>query len=232
VTVNADKNYVTIAERKTKINFVHLKLYKVDQPSQSRAHNNNELTAKLGPFRPVNAQTQQDLCAQFDLKYMHAVTFKDDARELTQTIPGEIVRTIGDGACMFRALSTAITGTQNAHAQIRRIVCDYIHDNTDVLIDYHVEDANGIGENGVRYLQRTKMRNHRTYATGLELVAAAEALQIPIFVYHKRPQNDASGVSNWQRITLADTGTDIRGIYLQHLHTGEHYELISSIRDA
>jgi hypothetical protein len=57
-TVNSDNNYVTIAKRKTNINFVHLKPYKDDLTRDTFEHTGTESMARFPLYRK-NAEQQK-----------------------------------------------------------------------------------------------------------------------------------------------------------------------------
>jgi OTU domain-containing protein 3 len=51
--------------------------------------------------------------------------------------------TIGDGNCLFRALSDQLYGTESRHFQLRRDVCDWIEQHK-TRYEPFVEDERGL----------------------------------------------------------------------------------------
>ena len=77
--------------------------------------------------------------------------------------PLEMKDVEGDGNCLFRSLSYAITGEEDQHAVIRTLICDYATSN-----------------------ERTKdipMRQDKVWGTTTEILAAANLFELNRFVW-------------------------------------------------
>ncbi|KAK4048553.1 hypothetical protein OIV83_004721 [Microbotryomycetes sp. JL201] len=78
-----------------------------------------------------------------------------------------LANTLGDGNCLFRALSDQLTGNEASHALIRHKVCEYLEQNADRYSPYVDSDAVPGGFKG----HVASMRQLGTYGTDIELTA-------------------------------------------------------------
>ncbi len=76
----------------------------------------------------------------------------DEHLLLNETTPGKTVHVGGDGNCLMRAISHAITGTVNGNLQIRALICDFIIENSLLHSEFFAN-----GENRLRYFICTNM---------------------------------------------------------------------------
>ena len=74
-----------------------------------------------GRLAPAKARTQ----VSHQQAVARTTTFEGALRE--QGL--QVVRMLGDGNCLFRAVAHQIFGNPERHAQVRRAVCDYMLDN-------------------------------------------------------------------------------------------------------
>ncbi|BGP19883.1 hypothetical protein JCM10213_008643 [Rhodosporidiobolus nylandii] len=86
---------------------------------------------------------------------------------------------LGDGNCLFRALSDQLYGSPSMHLAIRQEVCDYLSVNPDKYRLFVDEDSvKGGFEGHVR-----EMRQPGTYGTNIELSAFVARYRRPVKVY-------------------------------------------------
>jgi hypothetical protein len=78
--------------------------------------------------------------------------------------------TVGDGNCLFRALSDQYHGTESYHAKLRKDICDWIESNKGQYEPF-VEDERGL------QVHLQCMRENATYGGHLELSAFAHMTQ-------------------------------------------------------
>ncbi|CED82713.1 OTU (ovarian tumor)-like cysteine protease [Phaffia rhodozyma] len=78
--------------------------------------------------------------------------------------------TVGDGNCMFRALSDQLYGTPKEHMSLRREICDYLDANIDIF-EFFVDDGRPFAEH------MRAMRENGTWGGHLELTAFARLKQ-------------------------------------------------------
>ncbi|GAA5858594.1 hypothetical protein JCM8547_001380 [Rhodosporidiobolus lusitaniae] len=86
---------------------------------------------------------------------------------------------LGDGNCLFRALSDQLYGSPSMHLAIRHDICDYLSNNAERYRFFIDEDSVKGGFDGhVR-----EMRQPGTYGTNIELSAFVARYRRPVKVY-------------------------------------------------
>ena len=133
-----------------------------------------------------------------------------------------VTRIKGDGNCLFRGLSMAVTGWETGHLKIRQLVCDHIND----IGPYNSKDAS----DGPKYLHQSGMHRDTVYGTDVEIFSAAQVLSTDIYVYHKYGNNGLKwlyfpcvhGSGNWKNAIYLDnkTGNGITG----------HFDYVTGLR--
>ena len=128
--------------------------------------------------------------------------------------PSKLYRILGDGNCLFRALSYAITGRQNYHSLVREKIVQHIRHKEHALLAHMNGSVN-------EYLARTGMTNQHVWGTDIEIIAASSLLETDIYVYTK-----IGFLYKWQRfsssILSGYPAKNIGGLYLQNT-SGVHY---------
>ena len=87
---------------------------------------------------------------------------------------------LGDGNCLFRALSYLLFGSEEHHQQVRQTLVEFTVINRTVLSNYcltSIED------------HTAHMKYDTVWGTDLEIRAAAAYLRLPIYVCTQRSQN-------------------------------------------
>ena len=88
----------------------------------------------------------------------------------------KLVRIRGDGNCLFRALSLIVYGSEMCHAKVRELLVNFVRTNAD---NFRVYVTTGTTlEDHLLHMQYS-----RTWATQVELYAAASLFGREIFVY-------------------------------------------------
>jgi len=90
-------------------------------------------------------------------------------------VPSTIQNVQADGNCFFRAVSLELTGAEESHHKIRESVVDFMKDKS-AFEGY-------VGRPIADYLNESKMKEDRTWATDIEIVATATFLQSIVYVY-------------------------------------------------
>lgn len=85
---------------------------------------------------------------------------------------------MGDGNCLFRALSYLLCGREDHHLQIRHMLVDFTTTNQKTFSRYCT--FNTFEEH------TSRMKYETVWGTNLELHAAASYLQLPIYVCTQR----------------------------------------------
>lgn len=125
---------------------------------------------------------------------------------------------LGDGNCLFRALSKLTFWTEDWHALVRSLLMEFVSLNQVVFQEYCSEDI-------AQHI--LKMKHIRTWGGHVELQAASFLLKLPIYVLTQRDGNDAFywEVFRPRQIELVFPETEISKPPGVH-----HYELCHSMR--
>ncbi|KAJ8041126.1 hypothetical protein HOLleu_11855 [Holothuria leucospilota] len=140
---------------------------------------------------------------------------------LTSTItasPSAIHRIQGDGNCFFRSLSYLILESEAKHHIFRDLTVKAIQKN-------HLPSKALTVQ---QYIQTSKMSHNNTWATEVEILAAASLLQTDIYVF-------ALSGHHWKWLRYPQSGslsTEVnstkRAIYLVNTNS-DHYDIVHSI---
>ena len=91
--------------------------------------------------------------------------------------PLTTARIAADGNCFFQSVSLAVTGSQEFHEELRLLITTYmIHKSTDPILS-SLGSPDGSVES---YMKRSRMQTLGTWATELEVIAAASLLNTTI----------------------------------------------------
>ena len=94
--------------------------------------------------------------------------------------PLATARIAADGNCFFQSVSLAVTGSQEFHEELRLLITTYmIHKSTDPILS-SLGSPDGSVES---YMKRSRMQTLGTWATELEVIAAASLLNTTIYIY-------------------------------------------------
>ena len=89
----------------------------------------------------------------------------------------EVDRVLGDGNCLFRALSKAISGTEDHHSHLRHAISDFESDNWTVFKPIHEAIISTNFENHIKNIKKLYI-----WGTSTEIVAAATLFQVEVYV--------------------------------------------------
>lgn len=112
----------------------------------------------------------QQKCLQKGLKFYSVGSVLNEA-------PLEKYECKGDGNCFFNAVSLIVSGSEAYHKNVRKAVCDFIENNAKELDPFLRK-----GE-GKEYLKRTNMRQNKTWASAIEILAVAKISHRDVYVY-------------------------------------------------
>ena len=73
-----------------------------------------------GIFNPLGEETQRRLCRQLGLRFIKSNACTGGGTDVPRRAPRSMHRIQGDGNCLFRAFSYAITGSERQHLFLRR----------------------------------------------------------------------------------------------------------------
>ena len=87
-------------------------------------------------------------------------------------------RVLGDGNCLFRALSRALTGVEDHHIALRKTIAEFEASNTTTFQPLHIAINQTIPFPD--HLQN--IRKLSVWGTNLEIIAAASLFQLDIYL--------------------------------------------------
>lgn len=171
-------------------------------------------------FRHVGEDWQRKTCEMLNLPLDHIVCRASDVVPLGSPNLKKPIK--GDGNCFFRSLSYIITGVENLHMEVRRIICDRLP--TCGLRYPECADA--------AYIRN--MRRNRTWATDIEIMAAARVLKASIFTWTRYRADPAQKERPWQWAVHPPTSfqhldPNTPGIYLDHANNN-HYDVVLGVK--
>ena len=170
-------------------------------------------------FNPLTIQQRRIICERISLQMRKENLNHSNVGEKILSRSPKVRSVKGDGNCFFRAIAVGTTGWEVGHLAIRRLVCDYIKS-----FGPYTRQCEG-----KVYLNQTKMKTDTTFATDVEIMAAAQVLGVDIYVYHMYGKS-----LRWLRFPCKhQSGTSSsNGIYLDNRYgngkTG-HFDFITGM---
>ena len=128
-------------------------------------------------FFPPTEKWQEEVCTTNKLDYICKIDYAGRGSTLNQfTSPSlsHILDVMGDGNCLFRAISVVITGAEKSHPIIRKQICDHmLQTNSKVN-----------GKAPSEYLKTSKMEQNAVWGTTDEILVASSWFKVPTYVWH------------------------------------------------
>ena len=138
-------------------------------------------------------------------------------------IPLESRSIIADGNCFFRALSFAIFSEESHHFRIRSSIVNHLLKNEHVFQSFLRSGYRSISN----YVLNRGVLKNGTWATEIEIIAAAHLLQTDIYVFDDSRQcwSKYTGQQADRRLKV-----ECEAIYLKHCYRA-HYEVVLSVNE-
>lgn len=157
-------------------------------------------------FSPVTISTQRKICdnsgGRLVFKKKSGPSGRTNKSYKNTSEPLAVQPIVGDGNCLFRALSFAITGDEEQHAVVRSLICDFL-------------ESTGHQKAG-------EMRQNKVWGTTTEILAAAEMFQLNVCVWASFGR-----VHTWHiHKPKGDTAT--QSVYLEN-KTGNHFNVVTRV---
>ncbi|CAG2244663.1 unnamed protein product [Mytilus edulis] len=197
--------------------------------SESNANNNinkNESDVEIVSatdlsydFKPINTIAKKKLCliVKIPTKHIH--------KQITNTIfdmgPPSTTKSItGDGNCLFRAISYALSNRQEFYGNIRKAIVDHLIKNAEMFKSFLQPRFKTITE----HIHSLQMKENNVWGTELEIIACADLLKTDIYTYYNDSwiKYSSSQLCNKNKI-------NVQAIYLQHLTGINHYEVVTAV---
>lgn len=168
---------------------------------------------KTFKFCPVSWTWMRKKCDEFNIHLLGPQIKRQDdvimktaldspSKKSTQSI-------VGDGNCLFRALSHVVSNTEENYQIMRYLICNQI----DASPERYMES-----ETSRKYFERTGMRKNYIWGTCTEIQAAADLLKTCIWVYGPQVGRNA-----WKEFKPKIRDSEVDGsIFITN--RGLHYE--------
>jgi hypothetical protein len=168
-------------------------------------------------FVPIDENAQRLMCSLVDLPLI--APFRPIIPKLLNE-PTILHRIMGDGNCLFRALSYVITGRQVYHHVIRHKLLDHMRSIENLLLPHMGMSLNN-------YFQSSGMHRERVWGTDIEIFAASSLLSTDIYVY-----TNVGTHFTWNKFSQSMLNNlppqNPCSIYIQH--TGAvHYDVVLDV---
>ena len=128
-------------------------------------------------FKPTNREWRIWQCLRFNLPGPLHLPEKIPSRHACQELanPKQVDHIVGDGNCLYRAISLEVCGTQNKHEAVRELIIDTMIKNEKSFSKY-------VGGDLGNYLSQHTLRP-RSWGSDIEIFAAATLLPTTIVVF-------------------------------------------------
>lgn len=166
-------------------------------------------------FSPIQHSSRMQLCSQLGIKrhWLEKRLQFYSVGAILNGPPVEVYECNQDGNCFFNAISMIVSGTQAHHKHVRNAVCDFIENN-----DHQMDPFISKGE-GKQYVKDTKMRENKTWATHVEIIAVAKISHRDVYCY----MSPGPG-SGWLRYGYTEEKSS-DAFYIRNINN-LHYEVV------
>ena len=125
-------------------------------------------------FNPLTRSSREEVGPLVQITKFADIPYAHIGQEL-KGLPRFRERMKGDGSCYFRAISFAISETQEYHDNVRRAICDYI-ETFPGRLNAVLQNAHDV-RSGHEYIQKSEMQKCTTWATEIEILATAKCFR-------------------------------------------------------
>ncbi|XP_070411903.1 uncharacterized protein [Nothobranchius furzeri] len=169
-------------------------------------------------FNPLTSKDKRNFCTQLQIvPSLERVKSLWESITLDEPLPCTTIHIQPDGNCFFRALAFVITGNEELHRCIRSAVVNQILQNSDLYSSYIRQEFESVQQ----YVTQTGIKKVGSWATEIEIQAAADFFHTHIYTYTQ---------GKWLQYGSSSTLDNTKGIYLKHCNEC-HYEPIACVKD-
>ncbi|XP_033756117.1 uncharacterized protein LOC117338862 [Pecten maximus] len=183
-----------------------------------------ETEPEIYPLTPLCLKSKETFVEQFGFKNIILDSNTQITKESRILARPKQTKTIcGDGNCYFRAVSHVLCDSEENHMFFRNEVVNHMIDN-----DLHFRSHLRSGERSVsNYVVKKRMLHNGTWATEVEILAAADFLKTDIYIY-----DDAQ--STWLKFSAKQVRPFVdvhdESIYLIHKYQA-HYDVVLDVME-
>ncbi|XP_063426085.1 uncharacterized protein LOC134709887 [Mytilus trossulus] len=170
-------------------------------------------------FKPLKTDSKRKLCI------IAKIPTKTISKKITPNIhnmgPPSATKTItGDGNCLFRAISYAISNRQEFFGNVRKVIVDHLMTNTEIFRSFLQPRFITVEQ----HIQTLKMKEKHVWGTELEILACADLLKTDIYTFYN---------GTWIKYSSSQINSNNcvndQAIYLQHKGDINHYEVVTNV---
>ena len=169
-----------------------------------------DVTSRTLQFNPLCTDVAQGLCRKLHVESEKVDVVSSQVGELGVPCKNDTI--VADGNCFFRAVSQAVCGTQKHHKKIRSSVFKQLQQHVGAYDSVMRSEYTSMSE----YLSISRMKYVGSWATEIEIQAAADCLGVNIFTYIE---------GRWLEYSCRDNVFSNQGIYLENCN-GNHFETV------
>ena len=162
-------------------------------------------------FSPLNSASREECRPLVNIPDCGIIPYTNIGGNLNGK-PSNIYQVLGDGNYYFWCISYVLSGKEDYHRDVRKVLCKYISwfpSRLSVLITDNDEL-----KNGCKYIERSGMMENGKWATEVEILVTAKCFRRDICTYYQ---------NKWQRhFYLADYSED--AIYL--INVKGHFKVV------
>lgn len=176
----------------------------------------DELPSIAKYFRPVCGEAAQNICDMIKVELQRNVE-EVSSPECYLGLPCQTYTIVGDGSCFFRAVSHAVSGSQDNHKRFRFAVVKYLKENQEQCKQYLREQYTSV----LDYITTSGMQYVKTWATEVEIQAMANLLHVDIYTYCEQ---------KWLVYKCFDSTNETPGVYVEHCNAN-HYNVVMCVKN-
>ncbi|XP_053179094.1 uncharacterized protein LOC128362380 [Scomber japonicus] len=167
-------------------------------------------------FDPLSKEVAQLVCKRVNVEFEKVDEVVSVGVGLLGS-PCKKENIVADGNCFFRAVSLAVSGTQKSHRKIRLAVVKHLEKNASQYNSILRSEYSSVAD----YVRESKMSYVGSWATEVEIQAAADCLGVHIFTFCD---------GRWLEYSCKLNGLSRQGIYLEN-RNGNHYETVVCVHE-
>ncbi|XP_029976984.1 uncharacterized protein LOC115409845 isoform X4 [Salarias fasciatus] len=178
----------------------------------------SETNASNVTFKCLTLADKRRICTKLDI--VPSLSCEDvvaDCLDIEQPQPCTTIDIQGDGNCFFRSLSYVFSGLESHHRTVRLAVVKHVEQNPDVYRNVVREQFTSVQQ----YVNDSRMKYVGTWATEVEIQAAANLFNVDIYTYSEQ---------KWLKYGSSGAAARNKAIYIKHCNEC-HYEPIECVKD-
>ena len=131
-------------------------------------------------YHQVNEEWQHVTCTTLGLQFVQHNGLGGGGPDVILTRPLNVRGIMGDGNCLFRCLSYAVTGSESQYHTTPTKICDHLISIAHFMLSHHI-DSEYTSIKG--YLQDTPMDSNYTWGTEVEILTFAHMTNTRVLVF-------------------------------------------------